>query len=150
LRSIKIECDAEVVTSDHLFKTFIPGIYLENGDQQSNRYSRSDQYSVELSSARPYGFTFWLYNGKMGDVIKIEVWRFGKSGEIVMSGESGKALFLTSSKVVDRDAQGWDKLEYNYTLRANMKGKEIGNYLFNNSSDTSYFDDFSINIDKRK
>jgi len=31
-----------------------------------------------------------------------------------------------------------------------MEGKEIEIYLFNNSRDTSYFDDFSISIDKRR
>jgi hypothetical protein len=150
VNTIKIECDAEELTSAKFFKTSIPNIFFENGNRQSNRYSRSGNFSIELFSEKPYGFTYRLYNGKMGDVIEIEVWRFGKSGGIVLAGESGKSFYLTSSKVVDTDAEGWEKLRYSYTLQSNMKSKEIGIYLYNNNNDTSYFDDFSISIYKLK
>lgn len=146
--TVKIECNAEELTSDNKFITSIPNIFLENGNRQCNRYSRSGNYSVALYSEQPYGFTYRFYSGKPGDIIKIEVWRLGNSGNIVLVGESGKAFYLTSSKVTDTDANGWDKLEYSHTLQSTMKGKEIGIYLFNNSSDTSYFDDISISINK--
>ncbi len=149
--SIKIGCDAEKLTSDKkFFKTSIHGIFFENGDRRSNRYSRSGNFSIELFSEKPYGFTYRLYNGKMGDVIEIEVWRFGKSGGIVLAGESGRSFYLSSSKAVETDAEGWEKIQCSYTLQSNMKGKEIGIYLYNNNNDTSYFDDLSISINKLK
>lgn len=146
---IKIECDAEELTSDKFFKTSIPGIFFENGNNQTNRHSRSGNFSVELFSEKPYGFTYRLYNCKMGDLIEIEVWRLGKAGGIVLTGEAAKAFYLTSSTVADTDAEGWEKLRCSYTLQSNMKGKEIGIYLFNNTNDISYFDDFSISISNK-
>ncbi len=148
--TIKIECDAEELTSDKLFKTSIPNIFLENGDRQSNRHARSGNFSVELHSEKPYGFTYRFYDGRMGDVINIEAWRLGNSGSIVLSGKAGKAFYITSSKVVDTDAGGWNKIQVDYTLQSNMRGKEIGIYLYNNSRDTSYFDDLSITLHKLK
>ncbi|RKY40243.1 MAG: hypothetical protein DRP85_08925, partial [Candidatus Makaraimicrobium thalassicum] len=66
------------------------------------------------------------------------------------SGKAGKAFYITSSKVVDTDAGGWNKIQVDYTLQSNMRGKEIGIYLYNNSRDTSYFDDLSITLHKLK
>ncbi len=143
-----IQCNAEELTSDKLFKTSVPDIFLENGNLQSNKYSRSGDFSIELFSENPYGFTYRLFNGEMGDIINIEVWRYGKSGGIILAGKSGEAFYLTSSEVIETDANGWDRLQMNYTLQSNMKGKEIGIYLYNNNKDPGYFDDFSLSINK--
>jgi hypothetical protein len=86
----------------------------------------------------------------MGDIINIEVWRFGKSGSIVLSGESGAAFYCTSSVATDTDDKGWDKLNLRYTLQSNMRGKEVGIYLYNNNTDTCYFDDLKISISNLK
>ena len=146
--TINIQCNAEELTSDKLFKTSVPDIFLENGNRQSNKFSRSGDFSIELFSEKPYGFTYRLFNGEMGDVINIEVWRLGKSGGIILAGKSGEAFYLTSSKVIETDANGWDRLQLNYTLQSDMKGKEIGIYLYNNNKDPGYFDDFSLYINR--
>jgi len=146
--TIKIECDAEGVVDKYL-TTSIPDIYFEYANNRSSRYSRSGDFSIELSSEKPFGFTYKLYNCKMGDVIEIEVWRFGKSGSIILAGDSGKAFYLASSEVIETDPEGWEKLRYSYTLQSNMKGTEIITYLYNDSHDASYFDDFSISINNK-
>ena len=143
-----IQCNAEELTSDKLFKTSIPNIFLENGNRQSNKYSKSGDFSIELFSENPYGFTYRYFNGELGDIINIEVWRFGKSGGIILAGKSGKGFYLTSSEIIETDANGWDRLQLNYTLQSDMKGKEIGIYLYNNNKDPNYFDDLSISINK--
>jgi len=145
-----IRCDAEKITPEDLFKTSIPNVFLENGITRNKKKSRSGNYSVQLFPEHQYGFTYRFFDGEIGDIINIEVWRFGKSGSIVISGNSGNAFYITSSKVSETDPKGWDMLKCQYTLQSNMNGKEIGIYLYNNSTDTCYFDDLTILISKLK
>ena len=143
-----IQCDAEELTPDNLYKTTDPDIFLENGITQSDKHSRSGNHSAQLSPTTPYAFTCRIFNGEMGDVINIDVWRFGKSGDIILSGESGKSFYFSSSKAIETDSAGWEKIHFDYTLQSNMKGKEIGMYIYNHTNDTCYFDDLSISFHK--
>jgi uncharacterized membrane protein len=145
-----IQCDAEEVTPENLFKTSNPTTFLGNGITRNSKKFRSGNYSAQLFPERQYGFTYLFYDGEIGDIINIEVWRFGKSGNIVVSGESGKAFYITSSEASETDNNGWSKIKCRYQLQSNMKNKEIGIYLYNNGNDTCYFDDLSILISKLK
>jgi len=145
---VEIQCNAEEITSDNLFKTSDPTIFLGNGITRNNTKSKSGNYSAQLFPERQYGFTYRFFDGKIGDIIYVEVWRFGQSGSIVLSGKSGEAFYITSSEASEPDSTGWSKLKCRYQLQSNMKGDEIGIYLYNSNKDTCYFDDLSISISK--
>ncbi len=148
-KNIKIRCDAEKLAGGAMFETSEPDIFLKNGNTQSSNKARSGRYSACLTAQSSFGFTYRIFKAARGDIIHIEVWRMGKSGGIVLSGESGKDFYFTSSKAVETGAKGWQKLQLDYTLQADMKENEIGIYLYNNK-DTSYFDDFYILIQEQE
>ena len=146
---INIYCDSEEISNNY-FRTSNSKIFLEGGMTQSDRIARSGNYSAQLTSKWPFGYTYRFYNGNIGDKVEVEVWRFGDSGSIVFAGESGKKFYLATSEVVESEESGWNKLSFQYTFKSNMFGKEAAIYIFNNSNDTCYFDDLSIVISKSK
>jgi hypothetical protein len=81
-------------------------------------------------------------------VIRAEAWRFGRSGNLIIAGDANKAFYHITSDPIQTDAEGWQLLTRTDTLKSNTEGKEVSIYLFNNSPDTSYFDDFSVTIQK--
>jgi hypothetical protein len=88
-----------------------------------------------------------LYNCGLGDIINVEAWRYGEKGGIVISGGTND-FYLSKSEPISKDSTGWEHLQLNFTVPKNMNGKEIGIYIYNNSADTSYFDDMTISYNK--
>jgi uncharacterized membrane protein len=144
---LEIKTDAEQIEGNK-FVTSDPDIFLDNASQQTDEASRSGHYSVKLSGANPYGFTYRYHEGHYGDIIQVEVWRLGNSGSIAISGDSGKKFYAGTNEASLTDANGWSKLSFSYTIESEMHGKEIGIYLFN-KNEASYFDDLTITILKR-
>ena len=97
-----------------------------------------------LHSGNKYGLTYRCTNRKSGDILFVEVWRYGKNGGIIISGNSGKNFYVTQSNQLETGNNGWDKLSITYMLNKNMRNREIEVYLYNNSVDTSFFDDLNI------
>lgn len=141
----EIRCNAETITPDHLFATDKPGIVMGNTDALSNGQARSGSYSLKLSADKPFGFTYKAFGLDDGDVIRYGVWRRGHSGGLVVSG-GGDDMFMMQSQAFETDSAGWEHLELLITLQKKTGGKEIGFYIFNNSNDTSYFDDVEISL----
>lgn len=140
----KIYCDAETINAEKKFITSNSNSVLENGAAQSNKQSKSGKHSIKLHLGDPFGFTYKITNLKIGDELNIDVWRLGKKGEIILSGENGKLFYLSSQGAIEKDTCGWEKLHLYYQIISNIADKEIGVYIYNPSPDTSYFDDFLI------
>ncbi|MCF8370849.1 MAG: DUF2142 domain-containing protein [Bacteroidales bacterium] len=145
-----IVCDAEGLSEEKSFTTSIPGVLLDNGDTQSDEMSRSALKSAKLFSGQAKGFSYSFFDGEMGDVIDIEVWRYGKSGGIVFDLKPNEDWNYFTSEVLETDENGWDRLHLTYTFISNRSSEKNIIYIYNNESDTSYFDDLSISIHKQK
>ena len=143
---VTLTCSAESVYDQKYLKTSIPNIMLENADSRTKEKARSGTYSLRLDANNSYGFTYRFSNGQIGDIIRVSVWRLGENGSIVISGDSGNEFYLGSSTYSEVDSSGWKKLNMSYTLQNDMKGKEVGIYIFNNHEKHSYFDDLEIAI----
>ncbi|MBX3165622.1 MAG: DUF2142 domain-containing protein [Bacteroidetes bacterium] len=141
-----ITCDAETLSEDNSFKTNLPNVFLQNFNNQSEEKSRSGKYSAKLTPQNQFVFTHRLYDCRYGEFITAEVWRFGESGNIVISGSSND--FCVWSQVAEKDSLGWERLHIGFTVPKDMRGKEIGIYIFNNGTGISYFDDMLISYEK--
>ena len=147
--SYTIKCDAEKVTAENLYVTDIPEVLLENGNTQSGEKARSGKYSAKLMPEKQFGFTYHMYNCGSGDSIKVETWRSGLTGGIIVSA-GGNVLFQGDPNPFDRDNKGWEHLQLNFRVPADMENREIGVCLFNNGTGSSYFDDLVISYNKTK
>ena len=143
-QQVTITCDAENTNNKGLLTSSVPKVLLGSSALQCTKHARSGKYSLALSSQNPYGFNYITYSSIPGDEFIVEAWRLGQTGEIIMAGDLGKAFYLSSSRVVETDSRGWEKLQLSYVLRQYLDGKDIWIYLYNNKNDTSYFDDLTI------
>lgn len=149
-KSSTIVCDAEETTDQGKFITTGPHIMLENGSAQSKEISRSGMYSAQLNADYPIAFRHVFNTGKMGDIIDIKVWRYGKWGGIAFDIELDKDWRYFSTEVVDTDSSGWEQLHLKFTNTSNRKSKAGIFYIENNNDETSYFDDLEITIHRVK
>lgn len=145
--SVTIKCDAETITSNNVFATNLPFVFLENANTQSSEKARSGMYSAKLNPKNQFGYTYRFVNGGAGDIINIDLWRYGKQGSIIISGGTND-FYISQSEPFEKDSMDWEHLQLNFNVPKNMKNKEIGVYVFNSSKDSSYFDDMIISYSK--
>jgi len=145
--SVTIKCDTENITKDTVFETNLPSVFLENANTRSHEKARSGIYSAKLTAKSRFGYTYRLYNCGIGDIINVDVWRYGTEGGIIMSGGSN-SFYIGNSKPIEKDSTGWEHIQLKYTIPIEMYNREIGIYLFYNGNDSSYFDDIRISYDK--
>jgi uncharacterized membrane protein len=145
--SVNIKCNAEIISNDNRFLTNLPDVTLENANAQSKEKAKSGKYSAKLTPKSQFAYTYRLYNCENGDVINVDVWRFGKDGGIVVSGDAGD-FYISKSDPVEKDSLGWKHLQLKCTLPKGFK--EVGIYLYYVGKDSSYFDDISISYNKFK
>jgi uncharacterized membrane protein len=142
-------CDAEKITGDNYFETDVPSVRLGNGNTQSSENARSGRYSSKLNVQNQFGFTYRLYNCRKGDSIIVNVWRLGAAGSIIISGGKDD-FYISEDKAGVNESAGWENIQIRYRIPADMRNKETLIYLYNNSSDPSYFDDLVVSYSLNK
>jgi len=147
--SAEIRCNAESITRENLYITDNPKVFFENGSTQSDTRSRSGNYSARLTPQNQFGYTYRMYNCRIGDIIDVEVWRYGKEGSVIISGGPG-IFYISEDDPVEHDCIGWERIHLELTVFRNMVNKEVGIYIYNDGRDTSYFDDMAISYKKFK
>ncbi|PLX02790.1 MAG: hypothetical protein C0595_09390 [Marinilabiliales bacterium] len=141
-------CDCEVLNNggDKFIGSDTSLPLFDGGKLQSDGYSRSGKYSVLTNSKNKYALSFPIKNTMPFMYFKISVWRYSKNGKgvLVAATENAKGLYLASENAVDKDENGWEKLELDVFIPHNFVKKEIKVYVWNNSTDTVYFDDLIV------
>jgi hypothetical protein len=140
-------CDAEnLANGDKDFKTTIDRITLGNGNTRSEERSHSGKYSIRLNQNSQFGMTYRINDAKKGDSICISVWRFpaDKKGQIVVSGLDSKEFYKAGCYVINTDQNGWQEIELKFQLEADIKENTLDIYLWNESKNDIYFDDYKL------
>ncbi len=124
-------------------------IYFDNTDRQSNDFSHSGNYSCKLYFGKPYGLTTDIQNVLPNEYIEVTVWRKSENegGAVIFDG--GKGLYVAGKHIVERGADGWCKIFAECHIPPNFFNNKIKIYVYNNETDTVYFDDLQI-IHKNK
>ncbi len=150
-----IVCGAEHLSKDG--KSFLAKndsiLHFSGGKQQTDKVAHSGKYAVATfhKKAFAFGINFstgpdWYY--------KVSVWRKSNSenGILVATTKSAKRFYQKTKEPVEKDKNGWEKLELEvFTPPYFVEDKDIlAVYVWNNSSDTVYFDDFKIERLDRK
>lgn len=150
-----IVCNAEHLSKDG--KNFLAAndssLRFSAGKRQTDKVSHSGKYSVITFPKKAFAFTIHFLTGPDW-YYKISVWRksVAESGLLVVTTKSAKRFYLTAKEPVKKDKNGWEKLELEvFAPPYFVKNKDILKvYVWNNSSDTVYFDDLKIERLKRK
>lgn len=133
-------------TAGALIKTSSPTYYFENAGARTDERSYQGKYSVKLYDKDPYGMTLKLNDIGYGESVFISVWRKGsKDARIIVSGPATSGFYHSDYNIVKKDTlSGWQKLEKELFLPADVEGEETKVYLYNPSKEPAYFDNFKI------
>lgn len=144
--SITWTCDAEETRQDGDAVVFASGNEtFAVGETQSDEAARSGSKCVKLDKSLPYGMTFRIPDVQVGDAVEISVWRKVSDtnlGCLVIDSDDGKFYQQAKSKVnFDGD---WEQIKGLIYVEEPVQNKQLKCFLFNNSEDAVYFDDFEI------
>ncbi|HBS88922.1 MAG: hypothetical protein A2W91_05715 [Bacteroidetes bacterium GWF2_38_335] len=140
-------CNAEKITREKLFITSNPEIFLENVSALSKEQSRSGNISVKLNNKNQSAFLYRNYKYSKGDSLIVEIWRYGKTGGIVIFGEKN-IFFVSDTTPIMKDSKGWELLRLEYEIPTDMIYRETDIYITNPETDPVYFDDLKISFIK--
>lgn len=119
-------------------------IWFQNSENQSDDVSYSGAYSVKLFPGKPYGFTTEISDVHPDDYIQLTAWRRSKNEAGVISLDGGKGFYTAGKSIIEEDKNGWQKIFVEYFVPPNFYADNLKVYVWNNSSDTIYFDDLTI------
>jgi len=142
-----VKCSAEKLTKDK--KSFVgddPSFLFSSGKNQTDKESHSGKYSVVASKASPYVFSHTIKNTGPDLFFRVSVWRKSKEGHgvIVVSDKTAKKLYQVIGDPVEKDKNGWEKLELEFFTPPNFISEDVKIYCWSNSGDTVYYDDIEI------
>jgi uncharacterized membrane protein len=146
--STQIHCGAEKISVNNMFVTDHRSVLLDNVDARTDERARTGHYSVKLNAKRAFGFTYRANDLHHKDVISVSAWRYGNTGSLVIANTDN--FFITESKAFEKDSAGWEHIFLKVLLEKEPEVDEIGIFIYNTSSDSSYFDDIEITLDRLK
>ena len=121
-------------------------IMLSGAKYQSALISKSGKYSMRLDSASQKGLSGKVENIKIGDEIRLQVWRSGKgkaNGHLFL--QIGTSIYTRATKAIKTEGD-WELLELAFAVPMEIKGKGMFFYVINEGNEEVFFDDFSIDI----
>ncbi|HOW30666.1 MAG TPA: hypothetical protein PLP88_03805 [Bacteroidales bacterium] len=139
------ECNADTLTPD---KTF----FVENGRTWKNSWNesadaaRSGTWSVKLTGENIYAMEHMIDSVAPGQQYRISAWRKGgnnKAFVVACSPEKG-GFYKQSANYLSIDEKGWEQVVLNLTIPVDFKGNKLKLYLWNDSGNTVYYDDFTV------
>lgn len=139
-------CGAEQVNQEKN-KYENSGVLFSGVQQQTTKQYYSGHYSLMSTNEIAFGFDHKLPNLKNGELLRISVMRKGRpESSIVISAENPEVYYLSSSRVVEKMENGWEKIQTYALIPSQIKGLNLKAYVWNYSKDTCYFDDFCVEI----
>ena len=120
--------------------------FFDGGKKQTSKEFHSGNHAVYVTPKKAFAFAFKIKNARPDWYFKVSVWRKSKDGNgvLVAASETPKLFYQTTKTVVEADENGWEKLEMEVFLPPTFRSDDIKFYVWNNGSDTVYFDDIAI------
>ncbi|MCP4439897.1 MAG: hypothetical protein GY810_13210 [Aureispira sp.] len=109
---------------------------------QSSDKARSGNFSIQLDTDNPYGFTSTINNVKANDQVEVSVWRHKDSpkGLLVVQ---GKDYYISQEDVVTTEGN-WQFIKTNCIIPNNFEQGTLKFYYWNNKPTTVWLDDFKV------
>jgi hypothetical protein len=142
-----LTCDAENLSTDKKLFTGSPdGTAFSNGETQSMEVAHSGQFSSKLNTDRPYGMTIVLKKLQFGESFLITAWRkiTGTAKGGIIASSSPVSYYNGDNKVIETSPGGWEKIQVEVFIPAELAGQELSVYVYNPEKDAVYFDDLEI------
>lgn len=143
-----LDCDCELVNNkgDKFIGSGAEKNLFDGGYHQSSLTAFSGQYSVLTSPKNRFALGHAINNANSDWYFRISVWRKSEkgSGYLVAAAKDTKVLYVASNKVFEKGTNGWERIEIDVFTPLGFNGNEIKVYVWNNTTDTVFFDDLRI------
>lgn len=145
----KIVCDVEHVTKkgDKFIAANDSSEYFEGGRYRTMLNAHSGDYSVlTIPKTKAFALIYKIKHAGPDAYFKVSVWRKSKDGlgALVASGDNTGVMYLANSKPSETSENGWEKLELTAYTPPHFGNGVLSIYVWNNGTDTVYFDDLVI------
>lgn len=150
-----IVCDAEHLNKkgDKFVSVNDSSVLFNAGSQQSANAAHSGKYSVRtIPKKLAFALGHKIQKVKPDSYFIVSVWRKSKDGKgvLVVAAKDLDLLYLASSKPIAKGDNGWEKIEFEVYTPPNFGIGLLSFYVWNNGSDTVYFDDLRIEHKEKK
>ena len=144
----KLLCDAEHINEKGKFIPANDSSFLfDGGNKQTSIKAHTRSYSVYTTpGGKAYAFGFSIKKAGPNWYFKLSVWRKAKDGKgaLVASAKDTKVFYQATSDPIETDENGWEKLEMEVYTPPTFNRSEIVFYVWNNGTDSIFFDNFRI------
>lgn len=130
-----------------------PAAEFKGGNLKTDRESYSGSYSaMTIPKKSPYAFAFEINTIQPDAYLEISVWRKSKDGlgNLVVAANNVNDFYMATKEPVEVGEDGWERLELDIYTPPNYGGGSMKIYVWNNGSDTVYFDDLTIHRKYKK
>ncbi len=150
----KLICDAEKRTAkgDSFIAKNDSTAFFAGGWFRTAKEAYSGKHSVlTVPKTKAFAFAYTIKNAGPDWVFKVSVWRKSKDGKgsLVVASNNTDELYLATADAVETSRDGWERLELDIYTPPYFDGQDIKFYVWNNGSDSVYFDDLSIHRYKK-
>lgn len=142
-------CDAEKVT--HKGDVFIgrdsESDLFKGGNLRTKLEAHSGEYSVlTIPKRSAYALAYEINQIEPNAYLEVSVWRKSKdgSGNLVVAAERVNDYYRAINEPTIIGEDGWERLDVDVYIPPNYGGGKLKIYVWNNGSDTVYFDDLKI------
>ncbi|MEJ2594838.1 MAG: hypothetical protein P8100_06855 [bacterium] len=147
-------CDAETLSKNG--KIFVDTTgekeKFQNGHLQTDLAAFGGNHSaMTIPGKSPFAMKYTIRHAGPDWYFKVSVWRKSKDGKgaLVASAKDAGQFYMATSEAVDHRGD-WEKLQLEVYTPPTFFNEEISIYVWNNGSDTAYFDDLRIARLQRK
>jgi len=151
-KKTEFSCDAEKVNNGKFFITTDDEALLDSANQ-SDSVAHSGKYAAFMNTWVRYGMVYKLNNLEYGDLIEIEGWQKGKTGQLILAGGSvnGDRFYFSNSFIQYHDKTGWGYMNFIKTITTKDQISDAVFFVFNPDTTTKiYFDDLKFSHKKFK
>lgn len=151
---LHIICSAEKLSPDgkKLVAENDSSIMISGANHRTNNVSRTGEYSIVTGVKTRFSFSVSIPNVGPDYYFVVSIWRKSKApvAKLVVSTSKTSQFYKMTSKAVETDSAGWEKLMLEFYLPPNIKRQEIKINVWNNGEEDAYFDDLEIFVSKKR
>lgn len=151
----KIICDAEQLNEkgDKFIAKDDSSVFFNSGKLQSDLAAFNGKYSaITIPKKGAFAFGHTIENAGPDWYFKVSVWRKSKDGNGVLtsSAKDPKKFYFATNHPVKKRSDGWEMLEMEIYTPPTFWNEPLTFYVWNNGTDTVYFDDLTIERFEKK
>lgn len=125
---------------------------ISGAGARTQQENRNGDFSVLTSVKAPFALSVSIPAIGADYYFVVSIWR--KSNEsvakLVVSSVQTRQLYKMTDQAVEKDADGWEKLELKFFTPADFEQQEVKINVWNNGSEEAYFDDLDIKVYREK